>query len=323
MNTTTQPLTSLELTFPNQTNFYQGKVRQVYTIDDNIMVVITLDTISAFDHVLPCGIPHKGVILNHLAGQALFGQSIVKSWLSSIPHPRVAIGYKCKPYPVEMVIRGYLTGHAWREYKAGKRMICGVPMPDGMKEHDKFPEPIITPATKAEKGEHDEDISREEIIARGLVPEDEYDKLEQYTRELFQYGTKTAAQRGLILVDTKYEFGTRNGEIYVIDEVHTPDSSRFFYLEGYEELQFAGEPQRQLSKEFAREWLMEHGFQGKEGQAMPELGDDFVVSVSDRYIELFEQISGKKYPYLQSGFNDTPKGIYRAVTSMLDRMMQG
>lgn len=257
--------------------------------------MVASDRISAFDHVLPRAIPYKGQVLNQTAVHFLNAtRDICPNWLQLVPDPNVAIGLACEPYKIEMVIRGYLVGHAWREYKAGKRMICGVPMPDGLKENDPFPEPIITPATKAEAG-HDEDISREEIIAQGIVPEQEYEKLEKYTRALFSRGTAMAAERGLILVDTKYEFGRHGEEIILIDEIHTPDSSRYFYADGFEERQQKGERQKQLSKEFVREWLMENGFQGLEGQKMPEMPDNFVQKITDRYVELFEKVTGKTF----------------------------
>jgi phosphoribosylaminoimidazole-succinocarboxamide synthase len=282
-------------TFKGQTNVYNGKVRDVYTLDNGLMVMIASDRISAFDHVLPKGIPHKGQVLNQVATMFLDAtKDIVPNWLIATPDPSVAVGYACDPIRVEMVIRGYMSGHAAREYKAGKRILCGVPMPDGMKENDKFPVPIITPATKADEG-HDEDISREEIIAQGIVPEADYIKLEEYTRALFQRGSEMAAAEGLILVDTKYEFGMRNGEIILIDEIHTPDSSRFFYADGYAERQEAGEAQKQLSKEFVRQWLIENNFQGLDGQTMPVMHDDFVKVVTDRYIELFEKITGNEF----------------------------
>jgi len=281
--------------FPGQTAFYKGKVRDVYTINDQLMVMLVSDRISAFDVVLPKPIPYKGQVLNQVAAIMLEAtKDIVPNWVKSVPLPNVTIGLKCETYPVEMVVRGNLTGHAWRTYKSGKRELCGVQLPEGLKENDFFPTPIITPTTKAHEG-HDEDISREEIIARGLVSEKEYAQLEKYTLALFERGKELAAKRGLILVDTKYEFGKIGDTIYIIDEVHTPDSSRYFYAEGYEENQKAGKAQKQLSKEFVREWLMEKGFQGKEGQQVPEMDEAFVKSVSDRYIELFENITGQKF----------------------------
>ncbi len=280
--------------FPGQTNFYRGKVRDVYTIGERLVMVAS-DRISAFDHVLPRPIPFKGQVLNQIAAHFLEAtRDIVPNWLEATPDPNVSVGHACEPFKIEMVIRGYLAGHAWREYRAGRRQVSGAPMPDGMRESDPFPKPIITPATKAEEG-HDEDISKEEIIERGLVSAEDYEKLEAYTRALFQRGSEMAREQGLILVDTKYEFGKKDGEIYVIDEIHTPDSSRYYYLEGYEERQKKGVRQKQLSKEFVREWLMANGFQGKEGQQMPVMPDEFVWEVSDRYIELFERITGRAF----------------------------
>ncbi len=281
--------------FPGQTNVYKGKVRDVYSIGDDLLVMVASDRISAFDHILPKGIPFKGQVLTQIAEHFLNAtKDIVPNWLVATPDPVVSAGYNCKTYRVEMVIRGYLAGHAWREYKAGKRILCGVEMPDGMKENDRFPQPIITPATKADEG-HDEDISREEIIAQNIVPKAEYELMEEYTMKLFQRGTEMAKNQNLILVDTKYEFGNRNGEIVLIDEIHTPDSSRYFYTDGYAERQAKGEVQKQLSKEFVREWLMENGFQGLEGQKMPFMPDEFVQTVSSRYIELYEMIVGAKF----------------------------
>ncbi|PIE87305.1 MAG: phosphoribosylaminoimidazolesuccinocarboxamide synthase [Bacteroidetes bacterium] len=288
-------ITKSTFKFKGQIDEYNGKVRDVYTLDNGLLVMVASDRISAFDHILPKGIPFKGQVLNQVATMFLDAtKDIVPNWLLATPDPSVAVGYACEPIRVEMVIRGYMSGHAAREYKAGRRMLCGVEMPEGMKENDKFPEPIITPATKAEEG-HDEDISREDIIGKGIVPEEIYVQLEDYTRKLFQRGTEMAAKQGLILVDTKYEFGIRNGEVMLIDEIHTPDSSRYFYAEGYEERQANGEPQRQLSKEFVRQWLIENGFQGLEGQTMPVMPDDFVQVVTERYIELFEKITGKTF----------------------------
>jgi phosphoribosylaminoimidazole-succinocarboxamide synthase len=281
--------------FPGQVSVYNGKVRDVYTLKNGLLVMVASDRISAFDHILPKGIPFKGQVLNQVATMFLDAtKDIVPNWLIATPDPSVAVGYACEPVRVEMVIRGYMSGHAAREYKSGKRILCGVTMPEGMKENDKFPEPIITPATKADEG-HDEDISREEILAKGIVPEHIYLQMEKYTRALFQRGTEMAAERGLILVDTKYEFGIRNGEVILIDEIHTPDSSRYFYAEGYEERQERGEPQKQLSKEFVRQWLIENGFQGLEGQQMPFMPDEFVNTITERYIELYERITGKKF----------------------------
>jgi len=288
-------ITNTNFQFAGLSNFYKGKVRDVYTIKDELLVMVTSDRISAFDVVLPEGIPYKGQVLNQIAAEFLDAtQDIVPNWKIAVPDPMVMVGRYCEPFKVEMVIRGYLSGHAWREYKSSKRSICGVPMPDGMKENDKFPQPILTPTTKALVG-HDEDITRDEIISTGLVDKAEYEKLEQYTLALFQRGTEIAAKMGLILVDTKYEFGKANGEIFLIDEIHTPDSSRYFYLEGYEDRQQQGLPQKQLSKEFVREWLMERGFQGKEGQTVPTMDEAFVNSVSERYIELYESIIGRKF----------------------------
>ncbi len=291
---------STNFEFPGQTAFYKGKVRDVYTLE-NQLVMVASDRISAFDHVLPRPIPFKGQVLNQIAGHFLEAtKNLVPNWVHAQPDANVTVGIACEAYRIEMVIRGYLTGHAWRTYKSGKRILCGVRLPEGMKEHDKFPAPIITPATKAEEG-HDEDISREEILEQGIVSEEDYAQLEQYTRALFAKGTEMAAAQGLILVDTKYEFGKKDGKIYLIDEVHTPDSSRYFYLEGYQERQDNDEAQKQLSKEFVREWLMANGFQGLDGQKMPEMPDHFVWEVSDRYIELYEQITGKTFERAESG----------------------
>ncbi|PVW12332.1 phosphoribosylaminoimidazolesuccinocarboxamide synthase [Marixanthomonas spongiae] len=290
-------LTSTNFNFPGQKNVYHGKVREVYTLENNTLVMIATDRLSAFDVVMPKGIPFKGQILNQIATKMMRDtEDLVPNWLTATPDPNVAVGEACEPYKVEMVIRGYLSGHAAREYKAGKRMLCGVPMPEGMKENDKFPEPIITPATKAEAGDHDEDISREDILKRNIVSEEDYLQLEDYTRKLFQRGTEIAAKRGLILVDTKYEFGkTKDGKIVLIDEIHTPDSSRYFYAEGYQQRQDNNEPQKQLSKEFVRQWLIENGFQGLEGQQVPEMSDDYIKTVSERYIELYENITGETF----------------------------
>lgn len=288
-------LVRTDFNFPGQTAVYHGKVRDVYSIGDDLLVMVASDRISAFDHILPKGIPFKGEVLTGIAAHFLRATAdLVPNWLLATPDPVVSVGLRCEAYPVEMVIRGYLAGHAWREYKAGKRIICGVPMPDGMRENDRFPQPIITPATKATEG-HDMDISREEILAQGIVPEAEYVQMEDYTRKLFQRGTEMAAEKGLILVDTKYEFGKRDGKVILIDEIHTPDSSRYFYADGYAERQAAGEAQKQLSKEFVREWLMENGFQGKDGQQIPFMPDDFVQTVSQRYIELYEKVTGMKF----------------------------
>jgi phosphoribosylaminoimidazole-succinocarboxamide synthase len=285
----------MQFQFSNQTNFYKGKVRDVYTIGDKYMAMIVSDRISAFDVVLPRPIPYKGQVLNQIAARFLEAtKDIVPNWMIKAPLPNATIGYKCDTYPVEMVVRGYLTGHAWRTYKSGKRELCGVTLPEGMKENDQFTTPIITPTTKAHEG-HDEDISREEIISRGLVSEKEYQQLEKYALALYERGTQIAKERGLILVDTKYEFGHIGDTIYLIDEIHTPDSSRYFYLEGFDERQAKGEPQKQLSKEFVREWLMENGFQGKDGQQVPEMTDEVVSNISNRYIELYEHVTGTTF----------------------------
>lgn len=283
--------------FPGQKSVYKGKVREVYNINDEQLVMIATDRLSAFDVVMPKGIPYKGQILNQIATKMMQDtQDLVPNWLTATPDPNVAVGALCEPFKVEMVIRGYMSGHAAREYKAGKRMLCGVQMPEGMKENDAFPKPIITPATKAEQGNHDEDISRENILKRGIVSLEDYLILEDYTRKLFQRGTEIAASRGLILVDTKYEFGkTKDDKIVLIDEIHTPDSSRYFYADGYEERQVKGEPQKQLSKEFVRQWLISNGFQGLEGQTVPVMSDEYVESVSERYIELYENITGETF----------------------------
>lgn len=292
---TMNAITETNFKFPKQKSFYKGKVRDVYNIDDEMLVMIVSDRISAFDVVLPKGIPYKGQVLNQIAAKFLKAtEDIVPNWVIAVPDPMVTIGKFCEPFKVEMVIRGYLSGHAWREYKAGKRTVCGVTMPDGMKENDKFPEPLLTPTTKASVG-HDEDISKEEILKQGIVSKEDYEQLEKYTRAIFQRGTEIADKMGLILVDTKYEFGKKDGKIYLIDEIHTPDSSRYFYKEGYQERQKKGEAQKQLSKEFVREWLMENGFQGKDGQKIPEMTDEIIASISDRYIELYEHIVGEKF----------------------------
>ncbi len=290
-----EAIKSTDFKFPGLKDIYHGKVRDVYNIGDKYLVMVVSDRISAFDVVQPRGIPYKGQVLNQIANKFLDATAdIVPNWKIASPDPNVTIGHYAEPVRVEMVIRGYLTGHAWREYNSGKRTLSGVPMPEGMKEHDRFPEPIITPATKAEEG-HDEDISREDILERGYVVEEDYIQLEDYTRKLFERGTKMAADKGLILVDTKYEFGKRDGKIYLIDELHTPDSSRYFYAEGYQERQDKGLPQKQLSKEFVREWLMDHDFQGLKGQTVPEMPDEFVNEVTERYIELYENITGEKF----------------------------
>jgi phosphoribosylaminoimidazole-succinocarboxamide synthase len=301
--------------FKDQKSVYKGKVRDVYNIKDELLVMVASDRISAFDVILPEGIPYKGQVLNQIAAKFLDDtEDIVPNWKIAVPDPMVTIGRLCDPFKVEMVIRGYLSGHAWREYKAGKRSICGVTMPDGMKENDKFPIPMITPTTKAAVG-HDEDISREDILRLGIVSEEDYIQLEDYTQKLFQRGTEIAASMGLILVDTKYEFGKGEGDIYLIDEIHTPDSSRYFYKEGYEERQAKGETQKQLSKEFVREWLMANGFQGQEGQVVPEMTEDYVVSVSERYIELYEQITGQ--PFVKADTSNVLSRIQQNIEAFL------
>jgi len=286
-----------QFNFPGQKNIYHGKVREVYTLENDLLVMIATDRLSAFDVVMPKGIPYKGQILNQIATQMMRDtEDLVPNWLLASPDPNVAIGIACEPFKVEMVIRGYLSGHAAREYKLGKRTLCNIDMPEGMIENDRFPAPIITPATKAEAGDHDEDISREDILKRGIVSEEDYKVLEDYTKKLFQRGTELAAKRGLILVDTKYEFGkTKEGKIVLIDEIHTPDSSRYFYVDDYEDLQAKGEPQKQLSKEFVRQWLIQNGFQGLEGQSVPKMSDEYIDVVSKRYIELYENITGEKF----------------------------
>jgi len=304
--------------FPGQTNFYRGKVRDVYTINDDYLVMVVSDRVSAFDVIMPRAIPYKGQVLNQIAVEFLDAtQDIVKNWKISSPYPMVTIGHKCEPYPIEMIIRGYLTGSAWRAYKAGKRHISGVSIPDGMKEHQRFEKPIITPTTKAKTG-HDEEISREEIIGQGIIPEDEYKLLEEYTHKLFERGTEIAKKHSLILVDTKYEFGKKDGKIYLIDEIHTPDSSRYFYADTYEENFAKGLPQRQLSKEFLREWLMEKGFQGREGDALPEFTDDIVEMVSNRYIELYENLTGKQLEKINYG--NIEKDIENAVIDTIKNL---
>lgn len=288
-------LVKTDFEFPGQTAVYHGKVRDVYTINDDIMVMLATDRISAFDVILPEGIPYKGQVLNQIAAYFLDASSeIVPNWKRAVPDPMVTVGVKADSFPVEMIIRGYLTGSAWREYKNGCRELCGVKLPEGMRENERFPEPIITPTTKAAEG-HDENISREEIIAQGLVSEEDYKVMEEYTRKLFALGTKMAAEKGLILVDTKYEFGKRDGKVILIDEIHTPDSSRYFYADGYEERFEKGEAQRQLSKEFVRQWLIDHGFMGREGQQVPEMTPEFCREVSQRYIELYEHVTGRKF----------------------------
>ena len=307
-----------EFKFPGQQSYYKGKVREVYRLAGDLLVMVATDRLSAFDVVVPKGIPYKGQILNQIAQHMLQATSdIVPNWLVASPDPNVSIGYACTPFKVEMVIRGYMSGHAAREYKAGKRLLCGDPMPEGMRENDAFPVPIITPATKAEEG-HDEDISKEEIIAQGIVSAADYNQLEQYTRALFERGTALAKERGLILVDTKYEFGkTTDGRIFLIDEIHTPDSSRYFYAEGYAERQAAGVPQKQLSKEFVRQWLIQHGFQGLEGQYLPEITTAYTEKVSQRYIELFEQITGETF--VPAPINNLHQRIEQNVLAYLEK----
>ncbi|WP_295730754.1 phosphoribosylaminoimidazolesuccinocarboxamide synthase [uncultured Muribaculum sp.] len=310
-------LTSTDFNFPGQKSVYHGKVRDVYDINDDIMVMVATDRISAFDVILPKGIPFKGQVLNQIAAKFLDATAdIVPNWKLATPDPMVTVGLKCEGFRVEMIIRGYLTGSAWREYQAGCRELCGVKLPDGMKENEKFPEPIITPTTKAEAG-HDENISREEIIAQGIVDKADYEQMERYTRELFKRGSEIAAKHGLILVDTKYEFGKRDGKVYLIDEIHTPDSSRYFYADGYEERFANGEPQKQLSKEFVRQWLIEHGFMGKEGQQVPEMTDAYCDSVSDRYIELYEHITGEKFNR-DTDTSDLAARIEKSVAAWLE-----
>jgi phosphoribosylaminoimidazole-succinocarboxamide synthase len=304
--------------FPKQKSIYKGKVREVYNINDSILVMIATDRLSAFDVVMPRQIPYKGQILNQIASKMMEATAdLVPNWILGIPDPNVAVGHMCSPFKVEMVIRGYLSGHAAREYKLGKRLLCGVAMPDGMIENDKFPAPIITPSTKADNGEHDEDISREDILAKGIVAEKDYVVLEDYTQKLFQRGTEIAQSQGLLLVDTKYEFGkTKDGKIVLIDEIHTPDSSRYFYKDGYAERQEKGESQKQLSKEFVRQWLIEHGFQGKEGQVIPEMDDAKMIEISDRYIELYEQITGEKF--VKADVSSVPERIEKNVLTFLE-----
>ena len=310
-------ITKTDFSFPGQTARYTGKVRDVYSIGNDYIIMVATDRISAFDVVLPRGIPFKGQVLNQIASKFLDATSdIVPNWKISEVDPMVTAGWKCEPYKVEMVIRGYLSGHAWREYRDGKRSLCGVALPDGLVENQKLPEPIITPTTKAAEG-HDEDISREDIIAQGIVSRGEYEQLEAYTRALFQRGTEMAAQKGLILVDTKYEFGRRDGKILLMDEIHTPDSSRYFYADGYEERLARGERQKQLSKEFVREWLMANGFQGLAGQTVPEMTDEVVAGITDRYIELYEHITGEKFVPAENG--DVERRIENSILSFLKR----
>jgi len=312
-------IVSTDFNFPGQESSYKGKVREIYRLKNDILIMISTDRLSAFDVVMPKGIPFKGQILNQIATKMMCAtEDIVPNWLVATPDPNVAIGLACVPFKIEMVIRGYLSGHAAREYKAGKRQLCGVEMPEGMKENDKFSEAIITPATKAEKGDHDEDISREAILNRGIVSRKDYEILEKYTQALFQRGTEIAAQRGLILVDTKYEFGmTNDNEIVLIDEIHTPDSSRYFYAEGYEDLQKKGEPQKQLSKEFVRQWLIGNGFQGLEGQNLPEISDEYILTVSDRYIELYENIIGE--PFKKADISNIADRMEQNILDYLNR----
>ncbi len=315
-----QAITRTEFDFPGQTAKYTGKVRDVYSIGDDYLVMIVSDRISAFDVVLPKGIPYKGQVLNQIASKSLDDTSdIVPNWKIASPDPMVTVGHKCSPMPVEMIVRNYLTGSSWRTYKGGARAICGVPIPEGMREHERFATPILTPTTKAEQGAHDEDITREEIIGSGLISESDYKKMEEYSLALFERGSKLAAERGLILVDTKYEFGKKGDQIYLIDEIHTPDSSRYFYSDTYQDLFDKGLSQRQLSKEFVREWLMDNGFQGREGQRVPVMTDEIVSSISERYIELYENITGSKFvkaPY----DNDIYERIETNVKNMLARL---
>ncbi|MCF7568154.1 phosphoribosylaminoimidazolesuccinocarboxamide synthase [Sabulilitoribacter arenilitoris] len=317
MAKTNNTIIDTNFNFPNQKSVYKGKVREVYNINDEQLVMIATDRLSAFDVVMPKGIPYKGQILNQIATKMMAAtQDLVPNWLLATPDPNVAVGYLCEPFKVEMVIRGYMSGHAAREYKAGKRMLCGVFMPEGMKENDAFPEPIITPATKAEMGDHDEDISREDILKRGIISEEDYIILEDYTRKLFKRGSEIAASRGLILVDTKYEFGkTKEGKIVLIDEIHTPDSSRYFYADGYQERQDRGEAQKQLSKEFVRQWLISNNFQGLEGQTVPEMSDEYIETVSERYIELYENITGETF--VKADLSNIQERIERNVLECL------
>lgn len=310
---------STDFTFDGQQSLYKGKVRDVYDIDGRLLVMVATDRISAFDVVLPRGIPYKGQVLNQIASKFLDATAdICPNWKIASPDPMVTVGHRCEPYPVEMIVRGYLTGSSWREYRGGARAICGISLPDGMREHQQFEKPIVTPTTKAELGHHDENISKEEIIAQGLVSEEDYEKLERYSLALFERGTQIAAERGLILVDTKYEFGKLDGEIMLIDEIHTPDSSRYFYAEGYQERFARGEQQKQLSKEFVREWLMENGFQGRPGERVPEMTDEIVESISDRYIELYERITGEKF--VRGGTADVLSRMDANIRNMLARL---
>ena len=314
-------ITSTDFTFENQKTVYKGKVRDVYTIGDDLLVMVATDRLSAFDVILPKGIPYKGQILNQIASENLeLTRDIVPNWLLATPDPNVSVGLCCEPLKVEMVIRGYLAGHAAREYKAGKRSLCGVPLPEGLKENDPLPSPIITPSTKADNGTHDEDISREDILKRGIVSAEDYELMERYTYALFKRGSELSHKRGLILVDTKYEFGkTKDGTVVLIDEVHTPDSSRYFYAEGYEARQRKGEPQRQLSKEFVRQWLIENGFQGRTGEQVPEMTDAHVKTISERYIELYEHLLGKTF--IPSDTTDIQERIYKNVSEYLHSLL--
>ncbi len=314
----TNTIIATDFNFPGQKAVYNGKVREVYTLKNDRLLMVATDRLSAFDVVMPKGIPYKGQILNQIATKMMKDtEDIVPNWLEAVPDPNVAVGLACEPFKVEMVIRGYMSGHAAREYKAGRRELCGVAMPEGMKENDKFPAPIITPATKAEMGDHDEDISREDILIRGIVSEEDYRILEDYTKKLFHRGSEIAASRGLILVDTKYEFGkTIDGKIVLIDEIHTPDSSRYFYAEGYSERQERGETQKQLSKEFVRQWLIQNGFQGLEGQEVPFMSDEYIETVSERYIELYENITGEKFK--KADVSNIQERIEKNVTSFLN-----
>lgn len=308
-------LVRTDFEFPGQTHVYHGKVRDVYSIGNDLLAMIATDRISAFDVILPQGIPYKGQVLNQIAAKFLDATSdIVPNWKLATPDPMVTVGLRCEPFKVEMVIRGYLTGSAWRAYKAGERELCGLPLPDGMRENEKFPTPLITPTTKADEG-HDENISKEEIIAQGLVSKDDYEQLEKYTYALFARGAEMAKEKGLILVDTKYEFGKKDGKIYLIDEIHTPDSSRYFYADGYQERFEKGEEQKQLSKEFVRQWLIENGFQGKEGQKVPEMTPEYCESVSERYIELYEKITGEKF--VKVDISDVPARIEKNINTYL------
>lgn len=309
-------ITATDFRFPGQKSIYKGKVRDVYNIDDKYLLMVVTDRISAFDVVLPEGIPYKGQVLNQIAAMFLERvKDIVPTWNIATPDPNVTVGHWCKTYPVEMIVRGYLTGSSWRTYKSGARELCGIPLPEGMREHQRFEKPLITPTTKAEHGMHDQDISVEEIIRSGLVPEDEYRMLEDYSMKLFMKGSEIAAEHGLILVDTKYEFGKRDGKIFLIDEIHTPDSSRYFYADGYEERFARGEQQKQLSKEFVREWLMANGFQGRSGEKVPEMTPGFVTEISERYIELYEKITGHKF--LKAEGEDPIRRIEKNVASFL------